>query len=171
VGRHREDDLASRLKEEWLKGLPNLGDTKTPRRRFPSQGIIGALVPILATGGVFIYAILSIAYELFYSPLGVDPAEVGLDYTGILARSVGFTLVITGILINIIVIVIVLPSASGPIRNLIKRTPNRTSTRESFYVRIARPDWPRRLISIYLLYIVAARFGGRDLFNVSRRAF
>jgi hypothetical protein len=138
----------SRLKEEWLKGLPNIGDIKAPRQGFSFRGMIGALTPILATSGVFIYAILSIAYEMFYSRLGIDPAEVGLDYAGILARSVGFILVTMGILLTLIVVAIVLPSALGLMGDLIKRKSTWTSARESFYARIARPAW----LQLYLLF-------------------
>jgi hypothetical protein len=53
-------------------------------------GILGHLPALLAASAVVLYGYLAIAYENFYRNLGVDPSDVGLSYTGILARSVGF---------------------------------------------------------------------------------
>jgi len=54
------------------------------------RDILGALAPVLALGAVVLYGYLSIAYDEFYRSLGVDRSDVGLSYTGVLARSSGF---------------------------------------------------------------------------------
>jgi hypothetical protein len=51
---------------------------------------LGALPPVLALVAVLLYGYLSIAYDQFYRRLGVDLSDVGLSYTGVLARSSGF---------------------------------------------------------------------------------
>jgi hypothetical protein len=56
--------------------------------------IAGLVAPMLALGGVLIYAALSVSSEVFYGQLGIDPSEVGLDYGGILTHSTGFVFAI-----------------------------------------------------------------------------
>jgi hypothetical protein len=48
---------------------------------------------MLAVGAILLYGYLSIAYDRFYRGFGIDPSDVGLTYTGILARSSGFVLI------------------------------------------------------------------------------
>jgi hypothetical protein len=48
---------------------------------------------VLLGGGLVIYGYLSICYDRFYGSLGVDPNDVGLSYTGTLARSSGFVII------------------------------------------------------------------------------
>jgi hypothetical protein len=48
---------------------------------------------VLLLGGVLMYGYLSLCYDLFYGRLGIDPNDVGLSYTGTLARSSGFVVV------------------------------------------------------------------------------
>jgi hypothetical protein len=150
MGIGRGDDLPGRLKEEWLKGLPSIGGDRTPRR-FPIRDLIGALAPILATSGVLLYAILSLAYELFYSPLGIDPAEVGLNYANILAHSVGFLLAIIGTVILVMAISYTVPSIvviiGHLVKRVVKRAPNRTSLWQAVYISIR----PRRAQELLML--------------------
>jgi amino acid transporter len=55
--------------------------------------ILGVLTPVLAVGAILLYGYLSIAYDNFYQGLGIDPNDVGFEYTGVLARSSGFVVV------------------------------------------------------------------------------
>jgi hypothetical protein len=55
--------------------------------------VLGVLAPVLAVGAILLYGYLSVAYDNFYRGLGIDPADVGLSYTGVLARSSGFVIV------------------------------------------------------------------------------
>jgi hypothetical protein len=48
---------------------------------------------LIVASGLLLYGYLSLNYYSFYSHLGVDPNDVGLSYTGTLARSSGFVLV------------------------------------------------------------------------------
>jgi hypothetical protein len=62
-----------------------------PRRRpLAWRETLGALPPVLALVAILLYGYLSIAYDQFYRRLGVDLSDVGLSYTGVLARSSGF---------------------------------------------------------------------------------
>jgi hypothetical protein len=63
------------------------------RRGLPWRDALGHLPAILLTAGLFMYAYLSVCYDRFYGRLGVDPNDVGLSYTGTLARSSGFVIV------------------------------------------------------------------------------
>jgi hypothetical protein len=56
--------------------------------------IVGQSVAILAVGGIFLYGWMSLAYDAFYRPLGVDLADIGWSYGGVLARSTGFATVL-----------------------------------------------------------------------------
>ena len=47
---------------------------------------------VLALAALAIYAYLSLCYDAFYRSLGVDPGDVGLSYAAILARSSGFVI-------------------------------------------------------------------------------
>jgi hypothetical protein len=48
---------------------------------------LGATSAIFAVVGVLLYLVLSLVCTAVYSPLGVTPAEVGLDYGNLLAQS------------------------------------------------------------------------------------
>jgi hypothetical protein len=66
-------------------------DVGKPRRRpLAWREALGVLPPVLAVVAVLLYGYLSIAYDQFYRRLGVDLSDVGLSYTGVLARSSGF---------------------------------------------------------------------------------
>jgi hypothetical protein len=54
---------------------------------------LGHVPALLLLGGLLMYAYLSVCYERFYGSLGVEPNDVGLTYTGTLARSSGFVIV------------------------------------------------------------------------------
>ena len=41
----------------------------------------------LAVAGALLYGILAFSYELFYSRLGIEPADVGLNYAMVLSKS------------------------------------------------------------------------------------
>jgi hypothetical protein len=56
----------------------------------PWKDTLEHLPAILAVGAAVVYGYLSICYDMFYGHLGVNPADVGLSYTGTLARSAGF---------------------------------------------------------------------------------
>jgi hypothetical protein len=60
------------------------------RPKLPWRDAIGGLPAVLIVGGLLLYGYLSICYYSFYGSLGVDPNDVGLTYTGTLARSSGF---------------------------------------------------------------------------------
>jgi hypothetical protein len=60
-----------------------------PVRDLPWQTTIGHLPALLAIGAATLYGYLSICYTRFYGALKVDPSDVGLSYTGTLARSAG----------------------------------------------------------------------------------
>jgi hypothetical protein len=62
-------------------------------RRLPWREVLGHAPAVLVVGAVLMYGYLSICYERFYGFLGVDPNDVGLSYTGTLARSSGFVVV------------------------------------------------------------------------------
>jgi hypothetical protein len=59
-------------------------------RGAPWREALGHAPAVLLFGGVLMYGFLSICYDRFYRNLGVDPSDVGLSYTGTLARSSGF---------------------------------------------------------------------------------
>jgi hypothetical protein len=56
----------------------------------PWRDALGHLPAVLIASGLLLYGYLSICYYRFYGSLGVDPNDVGLSYTGTLARSSGF---------------------------------------------------------------------------------
>lgn len=56
------------------------------------KDLASVAAPFIALSGLVIYGILSLAYDQFYSSLGTTPAEVGLNYSTILAGSVGIFL-------------------------------------------------------------------------------
>jgi hypothetical protein len=62
-------------------------------RSAPWREALGHVPAVLVFGGLLMYGFLSICYERFYGFLGVDPDDVGLSYTGTLARSSGFVVV------------------------------------------------------------------------------
>jgi hypothetical protein len=47
---------------------------------------------VLALAALAIYGYLSICYDAFYGALGINPGDVGLSYAAILARSSGFVI-------------------------------------------------------------------------------
>jgi hypothetical protein len=63
------------------------------RRGLPWREALSQAPAVLLAGGLLIYGYLSICYETFYGSLGVDPNDVGLSYTGTLARSSGFVVI------------------------------------------------------------------------------
>jgi hypothetical protein len=76
--------MAVRDKEQQTLSVNRLG------RDLPWRDTLGHLPAVLAVGAVTIYAYLSLCYDRFYGGLGVNPDDVGLSYTGTLARSAGF---------------------------------------------------------------------------------
>ena len=54
------------------------------------KDVLGNVPGVLLVGAALMYGYLSICYDRFYGSLGVDPNDVGLSYTGTLARSSGF---------------------------------------------------------------------------------
>jgi hypothetical protein len=61
-------------------------------RRLPWRETLIQAPAVLLGGGLLIYGYLNICYDRFYGSLGVDPNDVGLSYTGTLARSSGFVI-------------------------------------------------------------------------------
>ena len=55
--------------------------------RFPSMEALGKFATL---GGIVLYGALFLAYQTYYSGLGVRPEDVGLSYAYILVRSLGF---------------------------------------------------------------------------------
>lgn len=66
---------------------------KETRRGLPWRETLSHTPALLLVGGLLMYAYLSLCYDLFYGRLGIDPNDVGLSYTGTLARSSGFVVV------------------------------------------------------------------------------
>ena len=58
---------------------------------------VQVVVFALSAVGAVIYFVLVLLYERFYSPLGIEPEEVGLDRTAILTRAVGGVVAIVGV--------------------------------------------------------------------------
>jgi hypothetical protein len=58
---------------------------------------------LLALGAAWLYVMMSLTYDAFYRPLGVDPGDVGLSYSTVLAHSAGLGLVVVAIPIMTIV--------------------------------------------------------------------
>jgi len=54
-------------------------------------GLIGSL---LIPFGIAVYGLLSFVFGRFYGPLGINPAEVGLTYTGVLVHTTGTIIVL-----------------------------------------------------------------------------
>jgi hypothetical protein len=69
------------------------------KQRSPWRDILQGGTSILATIGVLMYAVLSVAYGRFYGSLGVSPSDVGLSYLNTLANSVGAVLALVLVLI------------------------------------------------------------------------
>jgi hypothetical protein len=66
-------------------------DAADPERpKLSWRDALGHLPAFVIAGGLVLYGYLSISYYSFYSRLGVDPNDLGLSYTGTLARSSGF---------------------------------------------------------------------------------
>jgi hypothetical protein len=65
------------------------------RRGLPWRETLGYVPTLILLGGLLIYGYLSICYDRFYGSLGVDANDVGLSYTGTLARSSGFVIAYT----------------------------------------------------------------------------
>jgi hypothetical protein len=72
--RHQNDAIDG----EWLKQV--------------LRKALDHLPGLVVAGGLLLYGYLSLSYYSFYGHLGVDPNDVGLSYTGTLARSSGFVL-------------------------------------------------------------------------------
>lgn len=66
------------------------GNRPVPLSPLPLKSMVGQSVALLAVGGIFLYGLMSLAYDAFYRRLGVDLGDVGLTYGGVLARSTGF---------------------------------------------------------------------------------
>jgi hypothetical protein len=63
---------------------------KETLRGLPWRETLSHVPAVVLVGGLLLYAYLSLCYDVFYGRLGVDPNDVGLSYTGTLARSAGF---------------------------------------------------------------------------------
>ena len=66
---------------------------KETRRGLPWRETLSHTPAVVLVGGLLMYAYPSLCYDLFYGRLGIDPNDVGLSYTGTLARSSGFIVV------------------------------------------------------------------------------
>jgi hypothetical protein len=73
--RHQHDAIDG----EWLKHV--------------LRKALDHLPGLIVASGLLLYGYLSLNYYSFYGQLGVDPNDVGLSYTGTLARSSGFVFV------------------------------------------------------------------------------
>jgi hypothetical protein len=96
----------------WPESIPRLG-----RREALSSSLretLSLITPLIATAGILIYALLSVAYEQFYSPISVDPSDVGFNYANILAHSVGFVVSVVIIPLAIAAYVIIFMRWLGP---------------------------------------------------------
>lgn len=63
----------------------------TPKQRYPKLEL---LLQFGAAPAIVVYGLLFLAYRSYYSTLGVDPEDVGIDNAYILSRSAGFILVL-----------------------------------------------------------------------------
>jgi hypothetical protein len=73
------------VRDEQRQDTGESSDSKLPWR-----DALGQLPTVLIAGGLLLYGYLSVCYYSFYNRLGIDPNDVGLSYTGTLARSSGF---------------------------------------------------------------------------------
>jgi hypothetical protein len=60
---------------------------------------------LLTISGVLLYAILRSVYALFYGKLGVQPEEIGLGYTEVLAQSVVGVMLLAGLVVAFFLII------------------------------------------------------------------
>jgi hypothetical protein len=101
------DAEENRIREDWLKGLPTISGERK-ERKWHLRESTSVLAPFLALSGLLIYTVLSLQYYQFYSPLGVDPSEVGLTYANTLAHSLGFLITFVAIVILFVLIPLIL---------------------------------------------------------------
>jgi hypothetical protein len=71
------------------------------------RDVVTISTPILIILGVIWYGVISLMYAQFYTPLAVDPSEVGLSYAAALTSSIG-TMLTIGPLILIPVVALVM---------------------------------------------------------------
>jgi hypothetical protein len=90
-----------------------VGARDQARPSLPWRDAFGHLPVILLTAGLFMYAYLSICYDRFYARLGVDPNDVGLSYTGTLARSSGFVIVYVVFAVSLLLYVLQFALVAG----------------------------------------------------------
>jgi hypothetical protein len=99
----KTNDIREWMKSEWPAHIPRIGDSqRSIGVRLRVREGLNYLASILALAGVLVYALVSIAYDAFYRPLDVDPADVGISYGKVLAQSTGMV-VFNGLLMVIVV--------------------------------------------------------------------
>jgi hypothetical protein len=101
---------------------PADADRTRPRRASRANGTPGLpswLVPTsvaetLALAGVTAYGATYLACVLFYGPLGIEPADVGLGYVEVLAQAAVYLALLLGINASVIVPLLYFRSRMGP---------------------------------------------------------
>ncbi|WP_344180691.1 hypothetical protein [Kribbella lupini] len=75
-----------------VRSAPAIAGRRGPRTAPAGTGGRVSLRSLLEAGGAaaaVLYVILSIYYDKFYSRLGIEPSDVGLDRTAVISRAVG----------------------------------------------------------------------------------
>ncbi|ONI71665.1 hypothetical protein BWI15_16035 [Kribbella sp. ALI-6-A] len=89
------------------RGLTPIAGRRDLRTTPPASGTRISLRALLEAGGAaaaVLYVILSVYYDRFYSRLGIEPGDVGLDRTAIISRAVGGVIALAATLIAVGVI-------------------------------------------------------------------
>jgi hypothetical protein len=85
-----KDDVLKWTRSEWPAHIPRIGYAESRERlAHRSREAFSYLASLLALVGILIYGMLSISYDAFYRPLGVDPDDIGLNYGKVLGQSTG----------------------------------------------------------------------------------
>jgi hypothetical protein len=86
----------------WPAGIPKIERKSESIDKRPNPVLtqtLGQAAILLAIVGLTLYGLTSLAYDAFYGPLGVDPGDVGLTYSSVMARVTGLSVVFVTCLI------------------------------------------------------------------------
>ena len=99
----KANDTREWMQSEWPAHIPRIGDgQRAAGVRLRVREGLTYVASLLALAGILVYALVSIAYDAFYRPLDVDPADVGISYGRVLAQSTGMV-ALNGVLMLIVV--------------------------------------------------------------------
>jgi hypothetical protein len=86
----------------WPSGIPKIERKSKSIDKRPNPVLtqtLGQAAILLAIVGLTLYGLTSLAYDSFYGPLGVDPGDVGLTYSSVMARVTGLSVLFVTCLI------------------------------------------------------------------------